>query len=57
MRLNRVIHFDGIEPNGFFFRIKKSTEGIIFYGNNKQYFNNGIRFGYEEWVNDKRFYI
>ena len=57
MRLERVIHNDGFEINRFFYGIKKNTEGIRFYGNNKQYFKNGVRFGYEEWFNVKRFHI
>ena len=57
MRLERVIHNDGFEINKYFYGIKKNTEGVRFYGKNKQYFSNGVRFGYEEWFNDKRFRI
>ena len=57
MRLERVIHNDGFEINKSFYTIKIYTEGIRFYGKNKQYFKNGVRIGYEEWFNDKRFII
>ena len=63
MRLERVIHNDGFEMNKYFYRInhllvyERKTEGVRFYGNNKQYFKNGVRFGYEEWFNNKRFII
>ena len=61
MKLKTVMHNDGFGINKYFYGIKKNTEGVRFYDKNKQYFNNGIRFGYERWFNekysDKRFYI
>lgn len=57
MRLERVIYNDGFGINKFFYGIKKKTEGIRFFDKNKHYFENGVRFGYEEWFNDIRFYI